>query len=500
VTSLADRSTHLLPARSSSLADRLRRVVMVTLGLDLLVVAGSIMLAWQVSEALSPFFPQSMEFDKFSSILVVLVFLTWMVFLSVRGGYRRRNIGAGYDEFRLVASASFVAFAFIASAGFLAHIPISRRFLILAFVIGLPLLLIERYAVRKVVHGLRRRGHLCGRVIAVCTPSALSELMGTLERMSHLGYTVAGTCVPDTDASRDLTLPVPCYGGVDDLVAACEETGADVVIVGGGGYSTSMALRRIGWAIEGPLRRIGWAIEGRSIELVVVPGLIDVAGPRIHMRHVSGLPLVHVEEPQVSRAGGWAKRAFDVVIASLMLMILSPLMLLIALATKLQDGGPVFYRQERSGRGGERFQMTKYRSMVVDADRGLDDLMDFNDVDDVLFKMHNDPRITRVGKLLRRWSLDELPQLFDVLRGNMSLVGPRPPLPREVEQYPPDMHRRLLVRPGLTGLWQVSGRSDLSFDEAIRMDLYYVDNWSILGDIIIILKTVRAVLKGHGAY
>jgi lipopolysaccharide/colanic/teichoic acid biosynthesis glycosyltransferase len=138
--------------------------------------------------------------------------------------------------------------------------------------------------------------------------------------------------------------------------------------------------------------------------------------------------------------------------------------------------------------------------MVVDADRGLDDLMDFNDVDDVLFKMHNDPRITRVGKLLRRWSFDELPQLFDVIRGNMSLVGPRPPLPREVEQYPPDMHRRLLVRPGLTGLWQVSGRSDLSFDEAIRMDLYYVDNWSIMGDVIIILKTVRAVLKGSGAY
>jgi len=144
--------------------------------------------------------------------------------------------------------------------------------------------------------------------------------------------------------------------------------------------------------------------------------------------------------------------------------------------------------------------MTKYRSMIVDADRGLDDLMDFNDVDDVLFKMHNDPRITRVGRLMRRWSFDELPQLFDVIRGNMSLVGPRPPLPREVEQYPPDMHRRLLVRPGLTGLWQVSGRSDLSFDEAIRMDLYYVDNWSIVGDVIIILKTVRAVPKGSGAY
>ena len=489
MTSLADRSTQLLPTRSASLADQLRRVSLATFGLDCLVLVGTMAIAWQTSELLSPFFPQSMRVDPLSGLLVLLVFLTWMVFLGVRGGYRRRNIGAGYDEFRVVASATFVAFAFIATASFLSQVGISRRFVILAFLIGLPALLIERYAVRKVVHGLRRRGHLRGRVIAVCTPNALSELIGTLDRMAHLGYQVTGTCVPETDAPRDLSLPVPCYGGVDDLVSACEETGADVVIVGGGGYSTSMALRRI-----------GWAIEGRSIELVVVPGLIDVAGPRIHMRHVSGLPLVHVEEPQVSRAGGWAKRAFDVIIASMMIMVLSPLMLLIALATKIQDGGPIFYRQERSGRGGERFQMTKYRSMIVDADRGIDDLMDFNDVDDVLFKMHNDPRITRVGRLLRRWSFDELPQLFDVIRGNMSLVGPRPPLPREVEQYPPDMHRRLLVRPGLTGLWQVSGRSDLSFDEAIRMDLYYVDNWSIVGDVIIILKTVRAVLKGSGAY
>jgi len=313
VTSLADRSTQLLPARPASLAEQLRRVALVTLGLDCLTLVGSLALAWQFSELLSPFFPQPMQRGTVSSLVVLVVFITWMVFLGIRSGYRRRNIGAGYDEFRVVASSTFVAFAFIATVALLAQVSVSRRFLILAFVIGLPALLIERYAVRKVVHGLRRRNHLCGRVIAVCTPGALSELMGTLERMSHLGYTVVGTCVPDTDTSRDLSLPVPCYGGVDDLVSACEETGADVVIVGGGGYSTSMALRRI-----------GWAIEGRSIELVVVPGLIDVAGPRIHMRHVSGLPLVHVDEPQVSRAGGWAKRAFDVVIASLMLMVLSP--------------------------------------------------------------------------------------------------------------------------------------------------------------------------------
>jgi exopolysaccharide biosynthesis polyprenyl glycosylphosphotransferase len=326
-------------------------------------------------------------------------------------------------------------------------------------------------------------------VIAVCQPSALHELMSTLDRLAHVGYQVVGTCVPEVDSRRDLDLPVPCYGGVDDVVTACEEAGADLVIVGGGGYSTSQALRRI-----------GWALEGRRIDLLVVPGLVDVAGPRIHMRHLSGLPLVHIEEPQVSRAGGLAKRAFDVAVAGLALVVISPLMLAIALGIKLQDRGPVLYRQERSGRNGTPFTMTKFRSMVVGADRRLAEVADFNDVDDVLFKMRRDPRVTWLGRFLRRFSLDELPQLVDVLRGQMSLVGPRPPLPAEVELYPADMHRRLLVRPGLTGLWQVSGRSDLSFDEAVRMDLYYVDNWSITGDLIILLKTARAVLLGQGAY
>jgi len=336
---------------------------------------------------------------------------------------------------------------------------------------------------------LRRHGHLRGRVLAVCTPGALHELIETLGRLDHIGYTVVGTCIPDPQAHRALDLPVPCYGGIDDIASACDEVDADTVIVAGGGYPTSWALRRV-----------GWALQGKNIDLVLVPSLIDVAGPRISYRHVSGIPLVFVDEPHSDRASGLAKRAFDLGVASLMLVALSPLMLAIAALIKLQDGGPVLYRQERSGRGGERFLMTKFRSMIVDADQRIDDLIDFNNADDVLFKMHNDPRVTRVGRMLRRYSLDEIPQLFNVLSGHMSLVGPRPPLPREVEQYPADMNRRLLVRPGLTGLWQVSGRSNLSFDEAVRLDLSYVDNWSITGDVIIMLKTVRAVLFGHGAY
>jgi exopolysaccharide biosynthesis polyprenyl glycosylphosphotransferase len=320
-------------------------------------------------------------------------------------------------------------------------------------------------------------------------PGALDELVAQLARTPQLGFQVVGTCVPGLSQEPNVTYPVPLFGGVDAIVEACELTGAHTVLVGGGGASTSRALRQI-----------GWELEGRNVDLVVVPSLIDVAGPRVHMRHLAGLPLVHIEEPGVRRAGGMAKRAFDVVVASAMVVVLSPLMTVIAILVKFGDGGPVFFRQERMGRNGKTFKMTKFRSMVVDADAKLAELGDFNDVDDVLFKMRDDPRITRIGRPIRKWSLDELPQLFDVLRGDMSLVGPRPPLPREVELYPPEMHRRMLVRPGLTGLWQVSGRSDLPFDEAVRMDLYYVDNWSIVSDIIIMLKTARAVVLSHGAY
>ena len=218
------------------------------------------------------------------------------------------------------------------------------------------------------------------------------------------------------------------------------------------------------------------------------------------MRPVAGLPLLHLEEPQAGEAGGLSKRLFDVVLAGLALVLLSPVLLVVAALVKLHDGGPVLFRQPRIGREGETFQMLKFRSMVVDAEARLAALRDQNEFDSVLFKMKEDPRITPLGRVLRRYSIDELPQLVNVLRGEMSLVGPRPPLSSEVDRYADDVHRRLLVRPGLTGLWQVSGRSGLSWDESVRLDLYYVDNWSMTSDLVIIAKTVRAVVGSSGAY
>ena len=464
------------------------RVVGLIFAIDAGAIFLSTILGWALRNEADSLAPADPATTLHSNFLPVVV-MAWLLGLAISGSYRRTAIGAGFDEFRHVVVGTFTALGLITSIAFLSHSTLSRGFLVLSLVVGLPLLLLMRYVVRKGIHRLRQHGYLRGRVLAVCSPGALSELMTTLDRLDHIGYTIVGTCIPDIQAHRALDLPVPLYGGIDDIASAVDELAADTVIVAGGGITSSNALRRI-----------GWALEGKNVDLVLAPNLIDVAGPRISYRHLGGIPLVYVDEPHANNASGFAKRIFDLVAASCMLVVLALPMLVIAMLVRHEDGGPVFFRQDRSGRNGELFLMTKFRSMIVNADERLEQLIDFNDADDVLFKMRHDPRVTRVGRVLRRFSLDELPQLFDVLRGDMSLVGPRPPLPREVEQYPADMHRRLLVRPGLTGLWQVSGRSNLSFDEAVRLDLSYVDNWSITGDLIIILKTVRAVILGRGAY
>ncbi|ELT45968.1 undecaprenylphosphate glycosylphosphotransferase [Arthrobacter nitrophenolicus] len=234
--------------------------------------------------------------------------------------------------------------------------------------------------------------------------------------------------------------------------------------------------------------------------LIMAPALTDVAGPRIHTQQVAGLPLIHVTTPTLEGGQRVAKRLFDIVVSALLILLAAPAMACVAVLVKLDSPGPILFRQERVGIEGRHFRMLKFRSMVVDAESKLQELADQNEGSGPLFKMKNDPRITRIGGALRRFSIDELPQLFNVFSGSMSLVGPRPPLPREVEAYESDVRRRLLVKPGVTGLWQVSGRSNLSWQDSVRLDLYYVENWSLAGDLVIILRTVRAVFHSTGAY
>ena len=467
----------------------IQAVLSLVVVVDLAVLMATVFAAWELRIAFDVWSRSVDPAASLASSAGPWIVLAWLVILGAQGAYSMRQFGAGAEEFRAVLMASVITAGTVGMFCYLVQLPLSRGFVLLTFLIGTPALLVERYAVRKVVHRLRIRGRLVRRVVAVGGPAGVAEVVSVLDRERYVGYRVVGACVPSDMTVAPGMLGVPVMGGISDIRQVCDQVGADTVLVARGGYTSSSELRRI-----------AWALEGGSIELIVVPSLTDIAGPRISMRPVAGLPLLHVEQPQAGEAGGVSKRIFDVVTALLVLVLLSPLMLVVAAVVKLYDGGPVFFRQPRVGRDGTTFGMLKFRSMVVDAEQRLAELQDRNESDGVLFKIKVDPRVTPFGRYLRRFSIDEIPQLFNVLTGQMSLVGPRPPLSSEVDRYGEDVHRRLKVRPGMTGLWQVSGRSELSWTESVRLDLYYVDNWSMMSDLVIMAKTVRAVLRSSGAY
>jgi exopolysaccharide biosynthesis polyprenyl glycosylphosphotransferase len=283
------------------------------------------------------------------------------------------------------------------------------------------------------------------------------------------------------------TSPVPVFAG-RDIIGLVREQGADTIAVCGSASTE-----------PGHLRRLAWQLEGTGIDLVVAPQLTDIAGPRVHIRPVEGLPLLYVEEPTLSGLGWLIKNFMDRVVALLGLILTLPVFVAVAIAIRVSDPGPVFFRQARVGREGKTFRVWKFRTMYVDAEDRQAALVDQNESDGMMFKIRRDPRVFPVGGFLRTTSLDELPQLINILFGEMSLVGPRP-LPAEDGDYLGDVRRRLLVRPGLTGLWQVSGRSELSWDDAVRLDLYYVDNWSLVLDLHILWRTIGVVVRRKGAY
>jgi exopolysaccharide biosynthesis polyprenyl glycosylphosphotransferase len=412
----------------------------------------------------------------------------WPLLLGAMGAYSERVFGTGSDEYRRVGKAGFMLLAFAGFISYAAGLDLSR-----ALVVGaIPLLtlatLLGRWAARSVLRRLRERGRCTKRVIVVGRGGAALELADRLKRQRYAGLDVVALCVTPADRGRVGAAGFP-VGGLDDVVDMARRLGADTIAV----TSTSETAAEY-------LRRLSWQLEGTGIELLVAPGLIEVAGPRLHIRPFEGLPLLSIEQPCFEGGRRMVKAAVDRLVAAVALVLIAPVMAGIAVAVRLSGPGPVLYRQERVGINGRSFTMLKFRSMVVDADRQVDALRQANISDGLLFKLRNDPRVTPVGRWLRRLSLDELPQLFNVLGGSMSLVGPRPPLPGEVARYDSSVSRRLLVKPGLTGLWQISGRSDLSWDESVRLDLRYVENWTLALDLLILWKTASAVLRSRGAY
>jgi exopolysaccharide biosynthesis polyprenyl glycosylphosphotransferase len=415
--------------------------------------------------------------------------VAWPALLAVTGAYEERSFGIGSDEFHRVSRAGLLLLAGLGFLSYAAELDLSRALVVIAVPSLTLATLVERYAARRALHRQRLQGRCVKRVVVVGRGGAVLELVDRLRRTSHAGLDVVAVCVTPDDRSRvarAVDLPV---AGLDDVLEIVNRMGADTIAVTSASETAAQYLRSL-----------SWQLEGSGVELLVAPGLVEVAGPRLHIRPFDGLPLLSVEQP---RFEGWrrvVKGAMDRSVALAALIVLFPVFAGLALAVRVSSPGPVFYRQQRVGLNGGHFTMLKFRSMVTGADQQVAGLSDGNDADGLLFKIRHDPRVTPVGRWLRRLSLDELPQLVNVLNGSMSLVGPRPPLPTEVARYDTSVSRRLLVKPGLTGLWQISGRSDLPWEEAVRLDLRYVENWSLALDVQILWKTARAVITASGAY
>ncbi len=411
--------------------------------------------------------------------------------MFVARAYEERFLWVGAEEFRRVLAAAVALLAAVGAVSWAFQLQLARGFVVLALPLATALTLMLRYGHRSWLHRRRAEGKFLQTAIIVGHRNGVVALHEQIDREAYHGYRVIGCCLPPAVAgSQPLAFDgLPVLGSLEEVVDVVREYQVDTVAV-----LPSPEL-------DGPaLRRLGWELEKTEAELLLAPAVTEIAGPRVRIRPVCGLPLLHLERPELRGVRRLTKESFDRSAAAAGLLLLAPLLVALALVVGLTSRGGVFYRQERVGRDGQTFEMLKFRSMVAGADRLVGDLDSRSDGNGVLFKMKGDPRVTHIGRVLRRYSLDELPQLINVVRGDMSLVGPRPPLPSEVERYGFDMHRRFLVKPGITGLWQVSGRSDLSWDDSVRIDVRYVENWSLTFDFMILWKTLGAVVRGAGAY
>jgi len=412
----------------------------------------------------------------------------WLLTILLAGGYDSRFIGVGTDEFRKVLNAGVFLTATVAIASYAFKADIARGYVVIALPSMTVFDLAARYALRKRLHRLRAAGACMRKAVVVGYRAVVADMSAVLCRETQHGLLVTAACIVDAEGASVIS-DIPAFGGIDNIVDVVRHYEADTVAV--------LACPEMsGYR----LRALAWQLEKTGTDLCVAPALLDVAGPRTTIRPVAGLPLLHLDHPEFTGTRLVVKAAFDKIVALTALTIFAPLLALLALAVRLDDRGPALFRQTRVGKDGRTFTLLKFRTMVIDAEQRKAALRPQSGQHSVLFKLRNDPRVTRTGLWLRRWSLDELPQLINVLNGDMSLVGPRPALPEEAAMYRDHVRRRLAVKPGITGLWQVSGRSDLTWDESIRLDLRYVENWSLMLDLHILWKTLSAVVRGSGAY
>lgn len=425
------------------------------------------------------------------AVLTLVLPVAWVSALAVGRAYETRFLFVGNDEYRRVTNTALWFGAAAVLASYAVNFGLARGYAAITWISLALGTVLGRYLLRQRLHRKRSRGHCLRPVLVMGYERAIAGLCRQLDRMPHHGMHVVGALLPawriHPEALSDVGVPV--LGAFEDAATAVARTGADTVAV--------LACPELDGQA---LRRLAWELEKTGTDLIVAPALIDAAGSRTTIRPIDGLPMLHVEHPELSGGRRLVKGLMDRLLAGLAVLLLWPFFLVVAVLIRRDSPGPALFRQERVGVDGRRFHVLKFRTMHADAESQLAALQEQSEGNGVLFKIRDDPRITRVGRVLRRYSLDELPQLFNVLVGHMSLVGPRPPLPTEVEQYESDAHRRLAVKPGLTGLWQVSGRSDLSWEDTVRLDLRYVENWSLVLDFVILMRTVSAVVRSAGAY
>ncbi|WP_216917808.1 sugar transferase [Nocardia noduli] len=465
---------------------------------DFAVIVAAVILA-QVIRFGGPVAPPlawTLPYEVGYTVVSVVLAVSWMGFLVACNTRSPQVIGSGTEEYRRLVSATLRLFGVLAIISLIFQIEFARGYLAIALPLGLLGLMFSRLAWRLRIRARRRtRGDYLTSVLVVGPPEAAQAMATAFSRDLATGYKVVGVCVPDGIPgsagfglhATDRTVSV--VGDDRSVVDAVRRSGADTVAVTATDYLGPVELRRMAWELD-PL----------GVELVVAPGVVDISGARLTNRLVAGMPMLHIAKPRYDRAKSTGKAVFDLGFSAAVLLAILPVLLVIAVAVKATSAGPVFYLSERIGRGGTPFRMIKFRSMYIGADRDVVDLIEHNGGNPVFFKLKQDPRVTPVGRFLRKFSLDELPQFLNVLRGEMSVVGPRPQVQREVDSYDGEMRRRLLVKPGVTGLWQVSGRSDLSVEDAVRLDLSYVENWSMVLDLLLIAKTIGAVARGEGAY
>ena len=429
--------------------------------------------------------PYSVELNDptYLSITIVIA-VTWILVMVFRGAYDTRILGVGSEEFKRVVAISVTVLAATAIAAFAFKVDLSRGFVLITFAVGIVLLLLVRWSLRAWLRNERKYGHFLHRTVVIGSEPARSDVVDLLDRDPVAGFTVVDVLnEPPLDASEE---QIDVW--LDEVMACISLEDADTVAVAGSPALGQKVIQRLAWRLEGP-----------RVDLLVAPTVGDVAGPRVTMRMAADLPLLHLDEPHLTGPKRAIKRLLDLVVGSILFCVFLPFMIIAAIGIKLTSPGPMFYVQQRVGRGGDLIRISKFRTMYVGSDQIRDEVIGAPD-ESISERYRDDPRITRFGRFLRRWSIDEMPQVVNVLAGSMSLVGPRPVLVDEMPLLGDVDHRRHLTKPGLTGLWQVSGRKNVDWDERMRLDLEYVEYWSPALDLVIVAKTVKAVLLGRGAY